>query len=121
MKRNRAALAIVVVIALVAGGWWLFKRSRGGTAIDLIAQFEGAKKQPNASAFSVEDATLNGETKKAIAVQSVLGVPGTRLTYSVKVPDDGWLRVYVALKPEVWEKPGDGVLFYFGVSDARAY
>jgi hypothetical protein len=29
--------------------------------------------------------------------------------------------VAVGLKPEAWEKPGDGVLFLVGVSDGRTY
>ncbi|OFW09279.1 MAG: hypothetical protein A3H96_16785 [Acidobacteria bacterium RIFCSPLOWO2_02_FULL_67_36] len=118
MKGNRAALVVVVAIVLVAAGWWLFKRSTRAASIDLIASFETAKKQPDASMFSVGDATLNGETRKAIAVQPTVG---TRLTYKVMVPDDAWLRVYVGLKPEAWEKPGDGVLFFFGVSDGRTW
>ena len=36
------------------------------------------------------------------------------------MPDDGWLRVNLGLKPEVWEKPGDGVLFMVLVSDGKA-
>ena len=30
-------------------------------------------------------------------------------------------RVSVALKPEAWTEPGDGVLFLIGVSDGYAY
>ena len=68
--------------------------------------------------FTVTDANLNGETRKAIAIAPTAG---TRLTWNVTVPDDGWLWVSVALKPEAWEKDGDGVKFHGGVSDGRAY
>lgn len=118
MKRNRAALVVVMVIVLAAAGWWLFRRSGGAAAIDLISRFDTAKKQPDASLFSIGDVTLNGETRKAIAIQPTAG---TRLTYKLIVPDDAWLRVYVGLKPDAWEKAGDGVLFFFGVSDGRAW
>jgi hypothetical protein len=118
MKANRTALTVVVILLLVVAGWWLFKRDRAGQSIDLVAQFESAKKQPNPALFTVTDATLKGEAKRAIAVSPAAG---TRLTWKVTVPDDGWLWVWVALKPEAWEKPGDGVKFHVGVSDGRSY
>ena len=37
------------------------------------------------------------------------------------MPDDGWLSVNVGLKPEAWTQEGDGVLFFVGVSDGRAF
>jgi hypothetical protein len=118
MKRNRAALVVVIVIVLAAAGWWMFRRSGGAAAINLISRFDSAKKQPDASVFTLVDMTLNGETRKAIAMQPVTA---TRLTFKVPVSNDAWLRVYVGLKPEAWEKPGDGVLFFVGVSDGRAW
>ena len=108
---------MIVVVLIV--GWWLFRRGTPAGTVHLIDRFDQAKKQPNDPAlFSIVDATLNGETKKAIAVQPT---PGTRLTWKVAIPDDGWLSVYVGLKPEAWTMEGDGVLFYVGVSDGRAF
>jgi hypothetical protein len=118
MKGNRAVLTAVVIIVLVIVGWFLFKRKNGGEPIDLIAQFEPAKKQPAPTLFTVTDAALNGDSKRAIAVGPS---SGTRLTWQVSVPDDGWLWVNLGLKPEAWEKPGDGVKFHVGVSDGRVY
>ncbi len=118
MKANRTALTIVVVLFLVVAGLWLFRRGGNGQSIDLVAQFESAKKQPDAGIFTVEDVELKGEKKRAIAVAPT---SGTRLTWNVTVPDDGWLWVSMGLKPEAWEKPGDGVKFHVGVSDGRAY
>jgi hypothetical protein len=37
------------------------------------------------------------------------------------VPDDGWLKVWLGLKPEAWDKEGNGVFFMAGVSDSRAF
>jgi hypothetical protein len=116
VKANRAALAAVVVIVLVAGGWWLVKRGRGGSPIDLLAGFDAAQKKPNPETFTTVDATLNGDTKKAILIQPTIG---TRLTYRVHVPDSAWLSVAVGVQPEAWEKPGDGVKFLVHVSDGR--
>lgn len=116
--KNRAVLTAVVVVVVLALGWWLFGRRGGASQVDLIARFGDAEKRPGAELFSIVDATLAGETKKAIAVGPTAG---TRLTWKVHVPDDGWLWVSVGLKPEVWEKEGDGVKFLVGVSDGRAF
>ena len=40
---------------------------------------------------------------------------------SVTVPEDGWLWVSVGMRPEAWEKEGDGIKFLVGVSDGRAF
>ena len=44
-----------------------------------------------------------------------------RITFRARVPDDGWLKVWLGLKPEAWDKEGNGVLFFAGVSDTRAF
>ena len=113
MKGNRAVLTAVVIILVAIAGWWLFRRG-GGERVDLIALFDGATK--SGGAFTVEDATLAGETKKAIAAP-----PDGRITWRVRVPEDGWLKVSLGLKPEAWTKEGNGVYFFVGVSDGRAF
>jgi hypothetical protein len=118
MKANRTTLTVVVIIILLITGWWLFRRGTAAHSIDLLAQFDSAKKQPSADVFTVVDATLSGESKRAIAIAPTAG---TRLTWKITVPDDGWLWVWVGLKPEAWDKPGDGVKFHVGVSDGRSY
>ena len=37
------------------------------------------------------------------------------------MPDDGWLKLSLGLKPESWTIEGNGVHFYAGVSDGRAF
>jgi hypothetical protein len=118
MKGNRALFIAIVIVVVLAAGWWLFRRGGPASNIKLIDRFADAKKQPDANLFTIVDATLNGETKKAIAITPA---PGSRLTWRAPVPDDGWLSVSVGLKPEAWTQEGDGVLFYVGVSDGRAY
>ena len=61
--------------------------------------------------------TINGETKKSIAVTPGMG---SRLIFKTRIPDEGWLRVSVALKQEAWTLEGDGVRFLALVSDGRA-
>jgi hypothetical protein len=118
INRNRAVLTVVVLIGVLIAGWWLFRRSAGEQRIDLIASFDTAEKRPDASALKLEEVALNGEPKRSIVTSPV---PGTRLTYRVRVPDDGWFFVSLGLKPEAWEQEGDGVLFMVGISDGRAY
>ena len=116
MKGNRAALAVVLALVLFAGGWWLFKRSSSAPAVQLVPMFDSAVKRPAGGTFQIIEADVNGEKQ-----QSIYTVPTSRITYKVRIPDDAWLKVSVATKPEFWTQEGDGVLFRFGVSDGRTY
>jgi hypothetical protein len=116
MKGNRAVLTAIVVVILIIGGWWLFKRSSRGPAIDLITTFDSATKKPAAGVFQVVDMDLNGERKRAIFTEAP-----SRITWKVRIPDDGWIKAWLGMKPETWEKEGDGVLFRIGVSDGRTF
>jgi hypothetical protein len=117
MKGNRAVVTAVVVVFVIILGWWLLRRSSSAGAVDLLAQFDQATKAPAGEPFPIVDATLGSETRKAIAPPAG---PGTRIIWKVRVPDDGWLRVNLGLKPESWTKEGDGVLFKVLVSDGKA-
>ena len=114
MKSNRAVLTALVLVVVIAAGWWLFHRG-SSAKVDLISQFAQAKKTGNGD-FTVVDANLAGESKQAIAAP-----PNGRITFHVRVPDDGWLRVSLGMKPESWDKDGNGVLFFAGVSDGRTF
>jgi hypothetical protein len=117
MKGNRSLYIAVAVVAVLILGWWVFNRGGGSRAVNLVDQFESAEKRPNPGAFTVEDVTINGETKRSIAVTPGMG---SRLIFKSRIPDDGWLRVAVGLKPEAWTQEGDGVRFMALVSDGRA-
>ena len=114
MKSCRAALIAVIVVVIAVGAWFVLRKG-GAEGVDLLAHFDQAKKQ-GSGAFTIVDATLGNETKKAIAAPA-----NGRITFHVKVPDDGWLRVSLGLKPESWTIEGNGVHFYAGVSDGRAF
>ena len=118
ITRNRVILTVVVLAGVLIAGWWLFRRGGGTERIDLVASFDAAQKRPDASALTLEDVALNGESKRSIVAKPL---PGTRLTYRIRVPDSGWFFVSLALKPEAWEQEGNGVLFMVGISDGRAY
>jgi hypothetical protein len=116
MKGNRAAAAAVIAVVLVLGGWWLFRGGSSASTVALVDQLGAATKSPASAQFEVIDADLNGEVRRAITAN-----PPTRLTFKVQVPDDGWLKVAVGMKPEAWTQEGNGVLFFVGVSDTRTF
>lgn len=116
MQANRAALAVVVAIVLLAGVWLFYDRTGNATAVRLLTIVDSAVKQPPEGSFEVLEANLAGEKKQA------LSTPGaSRITYKVRIPDDAWLRVAVGTKPESWTLEGNGVFFFVGVSDGRTF
>jgi hypothetical protein len=117
MKGNRSLLILIGVAVVIIVGWWLIHRGGRGAAIDLLAHFDAAEKRPSAGVFTIEDVTINGDTKRSIAVAPSVG---TRLKFREKIPDDGWLRVNLGFKAEAWQKPGDGIRFMVLASDGRA-
>jgi hypothetical protein len=117
MKGNRAIITAVVILLVFITGWWLFRRARSGETIELLTRFDAAEKGPTPETFSLTEVTIDGDTKRAIAVAPSVG---TRLKYFVRIPDNGWLSVNLGLKPEAWQQEGDGVLFRVIVSDGRA-
>jgi hypothetical protein len=117
MKGNRSLFIAIGVVAVLILGWWLFGRGTAG-AVSLTDRFDSAEKRPNPGVFAVEDVTIGGETKRSIAVSP--GIMGSRLIFKARIPDDGWLRLSVALKQEAWTQEGDGVRFQAVVSDGRA-
>lgn len=114
MKENRAVLTAVVILVVALAGWWLFRRGNS-EQIDLIALYGQATKIP-ADGYSVGDVTLAGDTKRAISAP-----PNGRLIWKVRIPEDGWLKVSLGLKPEAWDKEGNGVYFFVGVSNGRTF
>lgn len=114
MKMNRAALTAVVLLILAAAGWWVFRRGNE-ERIDLLTRWDSAQKD-GAGPYSVVDATLAGEGKKAI-----LAPANGRIHFRIRVPDDGWLKVSLGLQPDAWTKEGNGVYFFAGVSDGRTF
>ena len=117
MKGNRSLFVVLGIVAVLIIGWFIFGRGGTASSVQLIDRFDAAEKRPNPAAFTVEDVTLNGETKKSIVVTPSVG---TRLIFKHHVPDDGWLRVSVGLKQEAWTQEGDGVRFMALVSDGRS-
>jgi len=119
MNRTRLLLVAVVIVLLAIGAWWFFRSGGENVAVDFVTQFPNAvRKQPGPEAFSIIDAKINNETKKAIFTKDLAG---TRITYHVTVPDNAWLKVELGLLEDGWKMEGDGVLFSVGVSDGKTY
>ncbi|MFO7302373.1 MAG: hypothetical protein DIU54_008175 [Acidobacteriota bacterium] len=106
MKRS-VLLAVGVVVVLIVG--WLALGPGGDevVVVDLIDEFDNAiDKRPNPETFEVIDATIAGQTRRAIYAKGP-----SRLVYRVVVPENGELRTAIGMLEEGWTVPGDGVLF----------
>jgi hypothetical protein len=119
--KPRLAFVLVAAVVVAAAIWYFRSGPAGGAAIPLLDLYPQAEKRSSIAldqAFSTLDVTIDDETRHAIFMH-----PTSRLIYkAVTLPADAWLRTWVALRPEVWDRPeGDGVLFRFGVSDGRTY
>lgn len=109
------------VIVLAVGLWfWMGRGTVEVETIDLVRAFDAAEKRTDResvqAAFNLEDVTIGETTKHAI-----FSHPTSRIIWRLEIPDGAWLRTSLGLKPEVWDKAGDGVLFRIGVSDGRVY
>jgi hypothetical protein len=119
MKGNRSLFIVVGVVAVLIAAWWFFWRGGSSSAVSLIDRFAAAEKRPGdpPDLFAVEDVTIDNDTKRSITIKPTAG---TRVKFKTHVPDDAWLRVSVALKPEAWTLEGDGIRFLALVSDGRS-
>ena len=119
MSRSRAALVIIVVAIILGAALYLSRGRETPPVIDLVKQFPMAQKQPTGAGpdvFAVRDERIAGETRRSIYAR-----PPTRITWRVTLPNDGWLRTSLGVDAQAWDKEGDGVLFFIGISDAGHY
>jgi hypothetical protein len=111
MKRSAWILiSVVVLLGLVA--WLVFRPASEHVATDFVADFAKASEVRPPDAFSIVDATLAGETKRAIAVKQA-----SRIAWNVTVPNNAWLHLSAGLTEDAWTVDGDGVLFRVSVND----
>src|SRR4029079_14333617 len=67
MNRNRLILIVLILLVVGIGGWLYLRSGRENVAVDLVQTFPTAKiRRPGPEAFSVMDAKINGESKRAI-------------------------------------------------------
>ena len=86
------------------------------TVADLVAQFPEARKQPADTAFEVADVTIDGVTRRSIIARGQ-----TRVTTHATIPKHAVLKASVAVHPDAWDKPGNAVLLFIGISDGRMF
>jgi hypothetical protein len=120
MSRTRLLLVLAVLVLVAGVAVYFSTRGPAATAIDLVALFGDTTKAERRSlrenAFATETVTIDGQAKP-----SILARPAARIIYTVAIPADAWLETSFALKPDVWQKPTDGVQFRIGVSEGRTY
>ena len=102
--------AVVGIIALVM---WTRSIGTGTVAVDLVDHFPQALARPNPGVFGIGDVTIAGRTLKSIGVNEA-----SRITWKETIPKNAWLDVSLGLREEVWNKAGDGVLFFISITAA---
>jgi hypothetical protein len=110
-----AALLVgtVAFAAAVAG------RRTSAAALSLVDDYPSTIRRslfPDVETFSVVDATVAGETRRAVYARAP-----SRLTWRVALPAARELRAWIALRTESWTMGGDGVVFRIGLSDGHGY
>lgn len=119
MNRNRLFLVAGLLAVLALGAWFYMRSGLENVAVDLVKDLATAKARlPKPEAFSIIDATINGQKKQAIFTKEFAG---TRIIWHETIPDNGWLKVSIGLLEDGWKVPGDGVLFRVGVSASGTY
>ena len=106
--------AIVAVLAWIV--WSQAGSAAPSTPTDLIDSLQTAERRPSAAVFDVGPVTIDGESIRAVATPAA-----SRITWELRLPDRARLEIALALKPEAWSVPGDGVLFRVGIAEGRTH
>jgi hypothetical protein len=89
------------------------------SALDLVTLLDHADKRSNrpiSDAIHVTQAAIDNVSRRAI-----VAMPTSRITYRLTVPRDGVFEAWLALHPDVWAGPGDGVLFRVAIVVDNTY
>ena len=119
LRRARVPLIGTGVIAVAAIAWLLAGRQPPSPPMSLVDAYPDTVKRspyPEIEAFSVYDATIGGETKRAVYAR-----PPGRIIWRVTPPPASQLQASLGLRMESWVQEGNGVVFRVGVSDGRNY
>ena len=116
MKRS-GVLAVVAVLVVAVAAWFWLRSGSEQITVDLVNTFSAAQKRPSAESFTSGPVTIAGVTKESIQPREP-----SRITYTqVTVPQNGSLKVSLALLEQGWTMDGDGVMFRIGVSTGGRY
>lgn len=117
--RDKRAIAVAVVLALVATAW-CYSRSGLRVTTDLLASFDTAMRQPGPHVFQLREVEIDGTRHQAITVDAA--ATGTRVTWKrVRIPDGAWLRVDLAVLAGSGTDEPSPVQFLVGASDGRTF
>jgi hypothetical protein len=107
MKRPVWLIALGIVVAAIVVFYVVRHNGHETVVTDLVAAFPTAtEKKPSPDTFSVIDATIGGQQKRAIFTKDP-----SRLVYTLNVPENAQLKVSLGLLEDGWKTQGDGVLF----------
>ena len=82
--------------------------------LDLVEALPQAKQRlPKPDSHKVIDATISGDTRKAILIQDQAA---GRIKYDVTIPERAWLKLGIGMLERSWTEPGDGVTVYVYVT-----
>jgi hypothetical protein len=118
-SRSRAALAVTIAAVVLGGALYATRGCETPPVIDLVQKLPAADKRAVGTVrdvFAVRDEHIKGDTRKSIYVH-----PPTRITWRVMLPDGAWLRTAAGVDEQAWDKDGDGVLFFVGITDGGRF
>jgi len=110
---------LLLIPMIVMAGIWIndlatgYRFSRMGVAYNFIEQLDGARHSLSGSegeAVEVQVWTIGAETKTVLYQHPALS-GASRIFFPVSVAPGSRLTFDLALSPDSWEKPGDGVDF----------
>ena len=110
---------VVGVLLAIAVAVWYMRRSSETTAFDLLQTFPSATQAPNPAVFAIGDTEIGGVRKPSIQVKTP--GTGTRITWQVAVPENGWVKVGLGTLEQSWTVEGDGVYFMINASEGTIF
>lgn len=120
LRSPRAPLiGVAGVIAAATVIWMSTVRLSEAPSLSLVDAYPNTVKRSifaEVEAFSVYDASVAGETKRAVYAR-----PPSRITWRMTPPPASKLQAWLALRSESWTQVGNGVVFRIGVSDGHTY
>lgn len=113
---SRFGLGLLIGLAAVFV-WRTFSIGSNELLREFAQQVDAASlRRPTPEVFTTEDVVVEGVSRRSITVNQP-----SRIAWDFTMPDNARFQAHVALKEEVWNRSGDGVLFRIGVSFEGKY